>query len=98
MLSLVLASVGLMFILKYGTILNKPRSILCRISVLDKLFKCSLCLGFWCGFIIALCEYIIYKNHYIYLPLISAGVCWMLDNLNDCLQRIDVVLEDIFFK
>lgn len=97
MISLTLASVGLMFIVKYGTILNQCRVILSRFSILKKLLSCSLCLGFWCGLFLMLMDYLYSGSLYVYLPLISAGVCWFSDNLNNCLQRIDVVLEQIFF-
>lgn len=41
--------IGLCFILKYGSILNPIRNFLSKFSFFEKLFKCSLCLGFWVG-------------------------------------------------
>jgi len=77
-----------MFILKYGTILNKPRVFICRISLINELFKCSLCLGFWVGVIILYID-----REYILLPLASAGVCWLTDNLNNMIQSIEIKID-----
>lgn len=50
---LLLAAIGLTFILKYGFILNVPRNWLKNKSVyLNELLSCSQCLGFWCGLIV----------------------------------------------
>lgn len=48
-----LAAIGLMFILKYGTILDKPREFICRLKFFREMFNCSMCLGFWCGVMVA---------------------------------------------
>ena len=84
-----LACIGLMFILKYGTILNFPRKIVTKISFIRELFKCSLCLGFWSGVIV----YFISKNEYILFPFASAGVFWIIDNFNNVLQSIEIKLD-----
>lgn len=69
-----LACVGLMFILKYGTILNRPRNWIKRQHAkLNDLFECSLCLGFWTGIILG------FPYSLWYMPFISAGVCWITD-------------------
>lgn len=91
-----LASVGLMFILKYGSILTWYRDLGCRLSgKICELHKCSLCLGFWTGFIIMWFEiYFENFNHkIIMLPLISSGCCWFIDNLNNVLQSIEIKLD-----
>jgi hypothetical protein len=77
-----------MYILKYGTILNVPRNIVCKVNILKELFSCSLCLGFWCGVIV----YLITRS-YILLPLASAGACWFMDNLNNTLQSVEIKLD-----
>lgn len=47
---LLLAAIGLTFILKYAFILNAPRNWLKGKGVyLSELLSCSQCLGFWCG-------------------------------------------------
>lgn len=52
-LQLLLAAIGLTFILKYGFILNVPRNWLKGKSVyLKELLSCSQCLGFWCGLVV----------------------------------------------
>lgn len=84
-----LACVGLMFILKYGTILNWPRKLLCKITVFDELFKCSLCLGFWSGLIV----WCVDKQN-ILLPLASAAVCWAADSIVAIIQWWEIKLEN----
>lgn len=49
-LELLLAAIGLTFILKYSFILKVPREWLKGKGVYFKeLLSCSQCLGFWCG-------------------------------------------------
>lgn len=90
-----LAGVGLMFILKYGTILNIPRNWVCKVPFFKELFKCSLCLGFWTGVMVMGFE--LYFNNRDYkiflLPLMSAGCCWFVDNLNNVLQSVEIKLD-----
>ena len=84
-----LACVGAHWILKYGTILNIPRGVITRVPLIDKLFKCSLCLGFWVG--VAVGAYIDYDM--IMLGLASSGLCWMVDNLNNVIQSTEIKLD-----
>lgn len=79
---------GLHWILKYGTILNKPRRLICNISLFNELFKCSLCLGFWVG-VIGMC-----LTDNILLPFASAGFCWFVDNLNNMIQSVEIKLDN----
>jgi len=77
-----LATIGLCFILKYGTILSFFRNFLISKSKkLEELFECSLCLGFWCGVIIA--PFLYYFENYglktLLYPLFSACICWTHD-------------------
>jgi hypothetical protein len=92
-----LACVGLMFIVKYGTILNGYRKVVMNLhSKLEELHKCSLCLGFWSGVIIACIEWwLIHNNdkHLILLPLASAGVCWIADNINNLIQSHEIKID-----
>lgn len=47
---LLLASVGLLYIVMYGEIFAVPREYIKSLSVfLFSLFSCSMCLGFWTG-------------------------------------------------
>jgi len=84
-----LACVGLTFILKYGSILNWPRNLLCKLSFFQELFKCSLCLGFWSGAVI----YFVEQDN-ILLPLASAATCWAADSIVAILQWLEIKLEN----
>ena len=83
------AIVGLHWILKYGSILNRPREIVTKIPIFNKLFKCSLCLGTWCGVIVGVYT----KNDPILYGCCGAAGCWLFDNVNIVLQRVDIKLE-----
>lgn len=73
-IQLYLACIGLMFILKYGTILNQPRNWLKgKHEKLNDLFSCALCLGFWCGGIIQIVP------QFLIVMLSVAAVCWIVD-------------------
>ena len=57
---LLLASIGLTLILKYGFIFNAPREWIKSKSIyLKELLSCSQCLGFWSGFWICLITYLL---------------------------------------
>lgn len=74
LIQLYLACIGLMFILKYGTILDQPRNwIKSKHTKLNDLFSCALCLGFWCGAAVQLVP------HFIIVMLSCAAVCWIVD-------------------
>lgn len=81
-----LSCVGLMSILKYGSILSAPRSFLTSKSkYLEELFKCSLCLGFWVGFLTTLFIYFLdnafWSSKFYLFPLYSAVICWSCDSI-----------------
>jgi len=81
-----LASLGLMYILKYGSILDYPRCwITSRSDFFRELFCCSLCLGFWTGVIIAgLITYLFgFDKFLIIFPLASSAFCWTIDILKE---------------
>tara|TARA_R100000805_G_C3585633_1_gene88491 strand:- start:412 stop:714 length:303 start_codon:yes stop_codon:yes gene_type:complete len=92
---IILACYGLMCILKYGSILNVPRNFLCNISsTLKELFSCSLCLGFWCGVIVAVIDALYYNSKFnIFLPFISSGVCLFLDCTLRSIQTVEMFLD-----
>lgn len=75
---------GLVWILRFGSILNKPRNFLKRNKILKELLNCSLCLGFWAGVLLSV---LYYKSssysglHILMMPFASAGVCWFFDSL-----------------
>jgi hypothetical protein len=78
-----------MWILKDGSILSFPRDFLSSKSALfNKLFKCSLCLGFWSGVLVGLLSYYLInpKPYLLLLPLASSAVCWLFDSVLDLIQ------------
>jgi len=84
-----LSCVGLMWILKDGSILRPLRSLLSSLSPIFKdLFNCSLCLGFWSGLIVGLVSYYYIEDNYLYFyfPLASAALCWLSDSILDLIQ------------
>jgi hypothetical protein len=85
-----LACVGLMFILKYGTILDSQRKKLYESEFFEKLFSCSLCLGFWSGVFIAI---VAPQCSVLVLPFASAALCWFADCIMDFLQIILVKID-----
>jgi|TARA_R110000824_G_scaffold107612_1_gene253972 hypothetical protein len=91
-----LACAGLTFILKYGSILGWLRSPLIKIKILDELFKCSLCLGFWSGLLIAIFLYNFYTWDPLYylLPLASSVFCWGADSFIGIIQWSELYLEN----
>jgi len=94
MLYYIIACFGLTCILKYGTILNRIRVFLCKNKILKDLFDCSLCLGFWSGVILGIHGYLYtYESIFHLLPLISAGMCWVLDSTIRVIQTIELYLD-----
>ena len=52
---LILPSLGLLFILKYSYILQKPRNFLKdSCNLLNEFLTCCMCMGFWVGLILSL--------------------------------------------
>lgn len=86
--------IGLVFILKYGSILKSVRNALSKYNFFAELFKCSLCLGFWAGALhfFALCLFEPFEFKYVLMPLVSAAVCWGIDGLVQMIQAVDVYL------
>lgn len=78
------AIIGLTFILKYGTILQKIRKFLSSENRLfEELFKCSLCLGSWSGLFVGLLE--THELSFIYF-LYGSAVSFFADNVLDLIQ------------
>jgi hypothetical protein len=92
----ILASVGLMWIIKYGSIFNIPREYIKSInSTLKRLIDCSMCLGFWCGlfFTLIACKSNGFSCELIYIPFISSGACWFFDSTLDLIQEASVSIS-----
>ncbi len=90
MVWIILASIGLTFLLKYGTVLRFFRNFLTsRSKHLTELFACSLCLGFWSG--VLLTPIAIIKLGVVYgllTPLVSAACSWCIDTILQCFQYV----------
>jgi hypothetical protein len=79
-----LASVGMCFIMKYGSILESIRQkTITWFPSLEKLYKCCLCMGFWAGIITAPC---LYRTEtwdiieLVFYPFITSAFCWFADS------------------
>ena len=90
-----IACIGLTFILKYGTIFDKPRGFLIRQSLfLKDLFDCSLCLGFWTGAAVGGAHFFIAWDPFYYLlPLVSSFLSLVADSIMGTLQAYEAHLE-----
>ena len=91
-----IASIGLMWILRFGSIFNPLRNILRKRSkTLSSLIDCSLCLGFWCGAAIGTVLYCFKEDNFIYFlfPFISSALCWFFDCLLDLIQNATVEIS-----
>lgn len=83
-----ISSLGLTYILKYGTILHTLRLFLSKNNFFNELFKCSLCLGFWSGVFIAPLIFIKYGIIYALLfPTASAAFSWTIDTIHDFIVK-----------
>ena len=81
----IIASIGMCFILKYGSILEWSRQkTISWIPNLEKLYKCCLCMGFWAGVITAPS---LYLSEYwdvpelLFYPFITSTICWYADSV-----------------
>ena len=99
-----LACISLMWIIKDSYITLKPREFLkSQSKFLNKLLSCSLCLGFWIGFIPVLVDMFLLNfqptNKEIarvsFYPLATAGACWVADSLLNMVQEIWVYYKNI---
>lgn len=96
MLYYLVAALGMVYVLKYGTILESVRRVLgAKIPMLIELFHCSLCLGFWAGVAISPAVAVdpdvssLYTSngliHAVLFPFASAAWCWTVDELHDAI-------------
>lgn len=95
-LLLLLSSIGLLLILKYGFIFNVPREFIKNKAFnindslgkyIEKLLSCSQCLGFWCGFTIFLLTKFLEQdfNLIIYYSLLFGFITSFFCNVIDML-------------
>jgi len=80
----ILASIGMCFIMKYGSILESfRRKTSSWIPCLEKLYKCCLCMGFWAGVITGSCLYTAEDWTFpemLFYPFITSAICWYADS------------------
>ena len=80
----ILASIGMCFIMKYGSILESFRQkTVTWFPCLEKLYKCCLCMGFWAGVITAPCLYRFDWDviELLFYPFITSNFCWFADSI-----------------
>ena len=104
-LLLILASIGLLLIIKYGFIFNVPREYIKNKAFkinnslgkyIEKLLSCSQCLGFWCGFVVFFTYNISELSHLIiYYSILFGFVTSLLGNIVDMSLTL---LDEIIFK
>lgn len=90
----ILAAIGLMCLLKYASILDCIRAPLTKLAYFDKLFQCSLCLGFWTGVSVALFSHFVEGQTYWLMPLISCAACWLFDGVLEVVHSVAYSEED----
>jgi hypothetical protein len=96
-----MVALGMVYIIKYGSILKYPREVLSRCVWAAELLKCSLCLGFWVGVLLipfACCS--LRTTLAMLFPFASAAWCWSIDALHDavvcsCNRNYSERVEDI---
>ena len=85
-----LASIGAVWIIKDSYIFSKPRNyITSKSKYLQKLFSCSLCLGFWAGLFFCFVQQLPspkLNSEYLYYSLSTSAFCWLFDSLLDLIQ------------
>lgn len=88
---------GFVWILKDSYILRVPRNFLkSKSAYLKELLSCSLCLGFWVGFLVSIYSFTILRDESIntfIFPFASSAFCWFLDSCLDLIQE-----GIVFFK
>ena len=83
-----ISALGLTYILKYGSILNKFRTFLSKDDFFNELFQCSLRLGFWSGAFLSPLIFLKYGVVYaILFPTAAAAFSWTIDTIHDIITK-----------
>lgn len=100
MMYLLMVALGMVYIVRYGTILKSLRAALSDNALIAELLKCSLCLGFWVGVLLVpfvCCS--LRVSLAVLFPFASAAWCWSIDTLHDAVvcscKRNEYQTEDI---
>jgi len=94
MLFFLIGCLGLCWGLMYAKLfaVKVPRTFLAsRFSFFNELFKCSKCIGFWCGvsmslFLFYMKDETLTHAELIILPFASSAFCWFVDSTLDFIQ------------
>ena len=92
-----IAAIGICFIFKYGSILQKFRTItISKFSTLEQLYNCCLCMGFWAGVILSPILFLKEKLsiELIVFPFTTACISWFADNIINVLIQIQSLIEN----
>ena len=101
---IVIAGIGITFILKYSYILRHPRNWVANLCETTKEFtNCCMCMGFWVGFFLKLCSLLITNGintlHDVYvcvlLGFIVSITSFFGDVLLECLEFWHVKAIDV---
>lgn len=91
-----ISAIGLCFILKYGSILEKFRIFTSSIfPILQKLYKCCLCMGFWVG--ISMIPFLVKIEGYgwetVLFPFSCSAICWFADCVITLINTLNYDIE-----
>jgi hypothetical protein len=92
-----IAAIGICFIFKYGTILQKFREItISKFFALQQLYNCCLCMGFWAGVILSPILFLKQNltTELIVFPFTTACISWFADNIISVLIQLQNLIEN----
>lgn len=93
-----ISAIGLSFILKYSLILNTFRAKTISIfPILETLYKCCLCMGFWIG--VSFTPIILISSGFdiniILFPFSASGICWIADSVLTLVHSLTILVDKI---
>ena len=81
------ASFGLTFGMIESNFIEKPRTFIIKLHpILEKLFSCYHCMGFWCSLLMAIFIFKIDLQYYIILGLYGSGIVFLLYKILDLIH------------
>lgn len=87
------AGTGATAIIVYGSIFKLPRNWLKnKHKFIDELLSCSMCVGFWVGFVMSHLLNVTYTQHII-IGLAISACSWLYDSVVGACQSVDVYLD-----
>jgi cobalamin biosynthesis protein CobD/CbiB len=97
---MVVAGIGMTFILKYSYILRHPRNWVSSLCEATKEFtNCCMCMGFWVGFFLKLCSLLITNGintlHDVYVCVLLGFIVSITSFFGDILLEVmDAYIDD----